>query len=263
MDIKNYIESGILEEYVLGKLSPEASVEVEQNAHLYPAVKQELDSIELALEQYAFLHAKEPPAGVLDQILKKVEAVPADASSFWNRLKPRSWARFLAVGMTVKFLLAATGLILLYLQNQKLHERLENRQDQIAQLQTTCDSTQMILQQELQFLKNINTRPIAMMGTSVSPQSSAAVHFNSVERKAFLTNFNLPMPPTGKQYQLWAIVDGKPVSMGVFDLPQAKDTLLEVPFIEKASAFAISQEEQGGKPQPSVNQIYVMGAIDG
>lgn len=260
MDIKNYIESGILEEYVLGKLSPEASVEVEQNAHLYPAVKQELDSIELALEQYAFLHAKTPPVNLLENILKQIETPPS--TSFWNRLKPRSWARFLAVGMTVKFLLAATGLIILYLQNQKLHERLENRQDQIAQLQTTCDSTQMVLQQELQFLKNINTRPIAMMGTSVSPQSSAAVHFNSVERKAFLTNFNLPKPPAGKQYQLWAIVEGKPLSMGVFDLPEEKDTLLEVPFVEKASAFAISQEDQGGKPQPTVNQIYVMGVIN-
>ncbi|MBK7872579.1 MAG: hypothetical protein IPJ74_18805 [Saprospiraceae bacterium] len=46
-----------------------------------------------------------------------------------------------------------------------------------------------------------------------------------------------------------------------FDLPSHSDTFIEVPFISNAQAFAISLEDTGGKPQPTMDQIYVLGNI--
>lgn len=268
MDIRSYIKSGVLEEYILGILTPEAAAEVEQNARLYPAIKQELDAIEKALQQFALSFAKTPPPGTLENILQRIDtpmptaaAGAAASTSLWSRLKPKNLSRFLAIGMTVKFLLAATGLCFLYFQNQKLHNRFETKQEQLLQAQSTCDSTASMLQKEIKFLKDIGTRPVALAGTPLAPQALAAVHFNSKDRKAYLTNVDLPAPPAGKQYQLWAIVEGKPVSMGVFELPEEQDTLLDIPFVENATAFAISLEDAGGKPQPTMDQIYVMGAV--
>jgi mannose-6-phosphate isomerase-like protein (cupin superfamily) len=58
--ITKYIESGILELYILGELTSAEAEEVEQMAASYPAVRQELDAIRENLEQYALAHAVAP-----------------------------------------------------------------------------------------------------------------------------------------------------------------------------------------------------------
>ena len=58
--VTKYIESGILEMYVLGSTTVEEAAEVEKMAMEYPEIKNEIDSINLALEEYAFAHAITP-----------------------------------------------------------------------------------------------------------------------------------------------------------------------------------------------------------
>lgn len=66
MDIKKYIESGILEEYVLGhKPDPE----IEELARRYPEIQQEIETIESVLEAYALSQSISPPAGILEDLL--------------------------------------------------------------------------------------------------------------------------------------------------------------------------------------------------
>lgn len=57
---KSFIESGVLEQYVLGWASAEESLEVEQLVATDPAVRRELEAIYDALEQEAFNHAVKP-----------------------------------------------------------------------------------------------------------------------------------------------------------------------------------------------------------
>lgn len=59
-NITEYIESGILELYILGEVTPAEAEEVEYMAATYPAVRQELDTIQENLEQYAVAHAVPP-----------------------------------------------------------------------------------------------------------------------------------------------------------------------------------------------------------
>lgn len=56
----NFISSGILEMYVLGDVSPEESLQVEQMAASYPEIAAHLQEISEALERYARIHAMEP-----------------------------------------------------------------------------------------------------------------------------------------------------------------------------------------------------------
>ena len=53
MDVKKYIESGILEIYVLGLATKRESEEVERLAIAHPEIKKEILEIEIALEKYA------------------------------------------------------------------------------------------------------------------------------------------------------------------------------------------------------------------
>lgn len=59
-ELQQFIESGILELYVLGQVSPGEKAQVEAMAALHEAVKEELDLIERTLEDYAFQHAIPP-----------------------------------------------------------------------------------------------------------------------------------------------------------------------------------------------------------
>ncbi len=57
---KQYIESGILEQYVLGTVTEEECQQVELMAATDVAIQKEIQNIELALEAYAVANAVEP-----------------------------------------------------------------------------------------------------------------------------------------------------------------------------------------------------------
>lgn len=57
---KDYINSGMLEQYVLGCTSPAETTEIALMAVAYPAIKMEIEAIERSLEAYAIAHAVEP-----------------------------------------------------------------------------------------------------------------------------------------------------------------------------------------------------------
>ncbi len=69
MNIQEYIESGVLEEYCMGALPEEEQSFVIQMSLLYPEVKQELTHIELALEKLANANAVAPSAALKHSIL--------------------------------------------------------------------------------------------------------------------------------------------------------------------------------------------------
>ena len=60
MNINEYILSGVLEQYVLGTISEEELLVVEQMAAKHPEIKEEILSISYALEQYAIENAVIP-----------------------------------------------------------------------------------------------------------------------------------------------------------------------------------------------------------
>jgi len=72
LNIKEYIESGILEAYVLGELSAEESSEVEKLSLTYVEVAEEIDKIQSVSMKLIGLMTKEPPKGLLNKILEKI-----------------------------------------------------------------------------------------------------------------------------------------------------------------------------------------------
>jgi anti-sigma-K factor RskA len=101
---------------------------------------------------------------------------------------------------------------------------------------------------------------VTMPGTKSFPSSLATVYWNKSSKQVFLLANNLPQPAAGKQYQLWAIVDGKPVDMGVFDSNTGTaDLLQKMKSVDNAEMFAITLENKGGSPVPTMDQMYVAG----
>jgi anti-sigma-K factor RskA len=95
---------------------------------------------------------------------------------------------------------------------------------------------------------------------SPAPSSMATVYWNSESKDVYLLINELPKPATGKQYQLWAIVDGKPVDAGIFDTDNGM-SFVKLKTIPKAEAFAITLEKKGGSKTPTMDSMYVMGRV--
>ena len=73
MNVKEYIESGILEKYVAGELSEQEMLEVERVAMQYPEVKAELEELQEALRVYAKASDKTPSKDILEKSLLGIE----------------------------------------------------------------------------------------------------------------------------------------------------------------------------------------------
>jgi mannose-6-phosphate isomerase-like protein (cupin superfamily) len=69
MDKQKYLESGVLEQYCLGQLSKEDQADLLQMTRLYPEIKAELTTVEIAFEKLASLAAVEPGDNVKQNIL--------------------------------------------------------------------------------------------------------------------------------------------------------------------------------------------------
>ena len=103
-------------------------------------------------------------------------------------------------------------------------------------------------------------KTVPLLGVEKHPDMKAMVYMEEKSKQVYLTLENMPVAPENQQYQLWAIVDGKPVSLGVYD-QQAKEEMQKMAVINAAQAFAITLEKRGGSPTPTMENMYVMGKI--
>lgn len=71
--VTEFIESGILELYVMGAASAEDILAVEQMAAAHPEVKQEIEQISQAIEHYAQTHAVKPRSTVKTLVMATID----------------------------------------------------------------------------------------------------------------------------------------------------------------------------------------------
>src|SRR5689334_14379413 len=71
--ISEFIESGILEQYVLGNATDRETSEVEQMAMAHPEVRKEIEEISKALEHYAMANAVTPDITIKPFLLATID----------------------------------------------------------------------------------------------------------------------------------------------------------------------------------------------
>jgi len=85
----------------------------------------------------------------------------------------------------------------------------------------------------------------------------ARVFWNHQTHDAFIDVMSLPVPPAGKQDQLGALVGGKPVDAGVFNM-NTNAGMQPMKNILSADAWAVTLEPQGGSVAPTLSQMYLL-----
>lgn len=271
MNIEEYISSGILESYILGLASPEEAGILECVMKNSAEVKSAFEEAQKTLEDLATAQAVTPPNDLETKIWAKIqqdqtsenpkpliaEKADLEVGEITQKIYPNkavNWQKY-AIAASVLFFVSIAG-------NLFWINDISNNKKEIAQLQTEKKSQDLALQnsqEKLAVLSNPNIISVPLKGVEKHPDSKAMVYWDSNSKAVYLNAENLPKAPEGMQYQLWALVDGKPVSAGMYSAEKnTKEILANIP---KAQAFAITLEKQGGSTAPTMENMFVIGNI--
>lgn len=269
MDPKEYISSGKLEEYVLGLGTAESIQEVECMARVFPEIREEIRILQVTLEKTAMESQVAPPPLLKKQILDALDERPAvsgSPSSKETTTTPPGKPSRLIPGILGLVIFLLTILALLMFQNNKqTTAELENYKSEQLELRKNVEDLNRMLEirnNELRLLRDPQVAAITLKGTPLSPASLAKVYWGKTNQEVYLEVHQLPAPPAGKQYQLWGIVGGKPVDLGIFDIPAPSDSaLIKMKDVQGATLFAVTLEPLGGNPGPTLDQMYVAGEV--
>jgi hypothetical protein len=88
LNISSYIESGIIERYLLGLTSPEQEEELIHLRRLYPLLDLEITATELRIEDKLQEEAVLPPGSLKDTVLQRVRQTGEQRGPSWNRYNP-------------------------------------------------------------------------------------------------------------------------------------------------------------------------------
>ncbi len=268
MNVEEYISSGILEAYVMDQLSSAERSEVESAAAKHLQIKEELEKIEISLEHLAFATAMEPPKdmrnALQDRISGDSESVKETPVIAMTPDKNYSILKFAAAASVI---IALTSSVIAFNYWNKWQSAETRLADLIAQNQQFAENYNQVNQQ-LDDIQNAVTimnssayKRVVMNGTDNSPNALATVYWNETTAEVYLSIQNLKELSKDQQYQLWAIIDGKPVDAGVFD-PDNSSFLVQMKNIgPNAAAFAVTIEPRGGSENPSLATMQVVGNV--
>lgn len=270
MNVKEYIESGILEKYVAGELSEQEMLEVERVAMQYPEVKAELEELQEALRVYAKASDKTPSKDILEKSLLGIEKgeeerfmAVLNESDDEVKIKRVNVIPVWSIAATILLVISLGFNYIFYSQFKQTKERLALLEQNNSVLAEKASNTeQELAYAELRvahFMSEDNIH-VRMDGLDISPESFANVFWNKKSNAVFISVDQLPEPPHGHQYQLWAIKDGQaPIDAGIFDHNQLVQELKVIK--GDVRAFAVTLEKEGGSPIATVDKTYVKGFI--
>jgi anti-sigma-K factor RskA len=249
VNLKEYIASGIIESYVMGVASEAERTEFEKMCAQYPELVAERRKFEESLEAYASEQSMRPPKEVKAKILKAIITME-------NSTKPRSIGllRFVAAAAAILLI----GMVVLYYQVNQQNKELANTNKLLSDKINADEGAINKIKREVSIP---NTTIVNMVGTKRAPQSTANVYWDSTNSNVYLMVTNMPQLPSNKQYQLWALIDKTQKSLGVFDATD-QNIILKMDSTKKAQAFAITIENRGGKPHPTLDSLTTMGKTE-
>lgn len=277
-----YIETGILEQYVTGQLTAEERLQVEAMAAKDPEVKQEIASIELTLEKYALMAARPVREILKDEILHKILTKPLEVKS--KKINQNNEAaivplhsnvyeakiRKLYIALVACVVLLAITIVALLSTRDKLGSAkneiiaLNLAKQKFASEASYLKENNTDLQEKEKIVNDPAWKTVKLAGTKMDPKANMTVYWHPAGQHVMVDNSKMQLPANDQehQYQLWALVNGKPVDLGVFDVKaDSTHILLKMKEIAGAQAFAVTLEKRGGSVGPTMDQMIVMGAV--
>ncbi|MFT6638699.1 MAG: anti-sigma-K factor RskA [Flavobacterium sp.] len=260
MNSREYIESGILELFVFGKLTDAENNEVLEMAKNNPEIQEEIKAIESAVMNLSQSVAPHLSATnyekIRTQLLEKNKVI---------QLQPRkNYAQYMGWAAAAVFVLGFG--IQFYKLNQsnevisKLSTEKSVMQESIVDLELKKQDAESVLA----IVRDNNNIQVALGGQEVAPNAFAKAYYNKETKEVYIDAAGLPTPPEGKVYQVWGLkLDPlTPKSIGLLNNFTANNSkVFKVDKADDAEAFGITLEPAGGSVSPTLEQLYTLGKV--
>lgn len=280
MDIRAYIESGVLEAYVLNQLSQAEREAVAEQIAASAEVAAEVAAIEAGLLAFARAHQMEPPAELSGSIWARLhenaqspnaaserlvqkgaepQIIPFDPHLLNSQRQQLHWQQAALILVLVSSVVVN---IVFWLQQQRAAKEnavLIARIDSMATRQDDLRQLAAHYQKERDMMADTSMAAVLMKGVADGHMMAATVYWKRHSGESWLSLQKLPPPPKGMQYQMWAISNGRPKSMGVINTSTDEGMLAMSQKVMSAEGFAISLEPMGGSAAPTT--VMVSGQI--
>jgi anti-sigma-K factor RskA len=260
--------------YVIGALDEKTTRDLEASLHVATPEQQRVVAkwLDVAALLPQALPLQTPPDHVRELVLTRVaeeaQKTPIEIAVEESTMKEadeRADKKVLpfvqprrAESRTARWILiAATALLAftsayLFKQNTKLARERDNLSRELA-----------MSREEVDEIVSPWTKVIAMVGDE-APEANAKVVWDTKANQWVIHIFNLPPPPSDKQYQLWYVTKNAKISAWVFSTDEQGRTVLKLTLPTEAlaglAATAVTLEPKGGSPQPT-GKFYLKASI--
>jgi len=266
MDSKKILQSGILEQYVLGLVSEEESAKVEEYMIAYPEVHEKVQRLRSCMEHYTGLHdisspkdlCKEVPLSNCDKLSGKARERCLSVETKFG--KPQKKQQLAEMQSHTRLLTALASISILFFAGLSIHFyqkqadgacALAKIKEQFCQLKdqhTVVVSKMQATTTDNALLKDEVTQKMNMKGVGVMPEAEVVVYYNPKQKRTILDPVSLPKAPKDHYYQLWAEVDQRSVDMGTIDQHAKESGLIPVDFVANANNFTITLKSNADQP---------------
>jgi anti-sigma-K factor RskA len=247
MDIQHYISSGIIEMYTLGLCSPEEAKELEQLRSIYPELDKAVIGYEEVLEKNMLQQSVLPDEATDKKILATLAAVHKPAITVSIQPNKASWLKYFAAAASILLLVSTSINYYLYRQTKKTVPIVNN----IVTLPVN----------DYNVLQNPKITPVAMYGVGYHAICRCTMFWDKQTGKMYIMIHHLPKSSAQQDYQLWAMVDGKSVNVGIVQ-DEIRGRFIEMNNVPAgAISFIVTLEKAGGTTTPTIAETYLKGEI--
>ena len=242
--IKIFLDSDLLENYLLGTTTELESLQVERYIAMYPEVRESYNELQENLETFAKLHAVKSPDGLKEQIIARV------------RSERKGKKRFFVYAMAASFavLMFASFSYFFWDQNQDLQEENLMVSNKIKLLEADMKQQLEDVRNQFIVLNNPGTKKYNVTGNTKAKELKAVAYINPIKKLSYINVSKLPNLPENKCFQMWAEVNGEMINLGIIEEAGDSKSLTALPYAKNAVGY-ITIEPKGGNQNPTVDNI--------
>jgi len=271
IDIKQYIESGILEEYLSGTLTPTERTEVESTADKYPEIAQEFASMSLSLSMMADIGEVVPAAYMEEKIWDEILRTDFDDQEELigpNKAvipKTSKLPYILSVAMAI---IAFVTIYYLIIANGRLDDakaKITSLESENSELSANYDKLKYDYD-SLTTLSSIydieNTKLYVMKPHRRSALGSVVILvWDRTTNQVYADIKSLPVSNSGMKYNLWAITQiGQQINLGNFE-HKGISQVIKLDKLHNAVEILLTQEKESGVSYPTMSRVYCKAKI--
>ena len=253
-DIKKFLESGVLEKYLMGTCDPETASKVEAFISEHPEVKVEYDKLQDNIEKEAMKLSVAAPSGLKEAIVSCLD--DDDNYKIKSQLvRKENNLRFLRLIPWAAALFGIISSISLYNHNHNLkNHNMELHADfNMLEQKFQSQETEMALLEEKLFISGHDkTARIRLAGNQQSPDFKTTAFWNNVAGKVILYVNELGPIDDAHCHQVWGDVNGEMIDLGMLPL---KPGPVELKYLKNAESINITIEPKGGSEHPTVSKL--------